>query len=107
MGPGAIAPLEACPGHQQGEHGQEDDQGISPLGVGAPSAVELGGMESHGYHNEPWDTLKEDRGGLVENILKPFCYTTEVRFRDLDALGHVNNAVYLTYLEQARIRWCG
>jgi acyl-CoA thioester hydrolase len=26
-----------------------------------------------------------------------------VRFRDLDAMGHVNNAVYLTYLEQARL----
>jgi acyl-CoA thioester hydrolase len=26
----------------------------------------------------------------------------EVRFRDCDAMGHVNNAVYLTYLEQAR-----
>jgi acyl-CoA thioester hydrolase len=26
----------------------------------------------------------------------------EVRFRDLDALGHVNNAVYLTYFEIAR-----
>ena len=26
----------------------------------------------------------------------------EVRFRDCDPLGHVNNAVYLTYLEQAR-----
>jgi acyl-CoA thioester hydrolase len=25
-----------------------------------------------------------------------------VRFRDCDPLGHVNNAVYLTYLEQAR-----
>lgn len=25
-----------------------------------------------------------------------------VRFRDCDALGHVNNAVYLTYLEQGR-----
>ena len=25
-----------------------------------------------------------------------------VRFRDCDVLGHVNNAVYLTYLEQAR-----
>ena len=29
----------------------------------------------------------------------------EVRFRDLDALGHVNNAVLLTYVEQARLRW--
>lgn len=25
-----------------------------------------------------------------------------VRFRDLDAVGHVNNAVYATYLEEAR-----
>ncbi len=29
----------------------------------------------------------------------------EVRFRDLDALGHVNNAVYITYLEMARVRY--
>ena len=26
-----------------------------------------------------------------------------MRFRDCDPLGHVNNAVYLTYLEQARL----
>ena len=32
-----------------------------------------------------------------------FVHTETVRFRDVDALGHVNNAVYLTYLEQARI----
>jgi acyl-CoA thioester hydrolase len=31
-----------------------------------------------------------------------FSHRLEVRFRDCDALGHVNNAVYLTYLEQAR-----
>lgn len=29
----------------------------------------------------------------------------EVRFRDLDALGHVNNAVYITYLEMARVSY--
>jgi acyl-CoA thioester hydrolase len=29
----------------------------------------------------------------------------EVRFRDSDAMGHVNNAVYLTYLEVARQRY--
>ena len=28
-----------------------------------------------------------------------------VAFRDLDAFGHVNNAVYLTYLENARIAY--
>lgn len=34
-----------------------------------------------------------------------FEYWTDVdlRFSDLDTLGHVNNAVYVTYLEQARI----
>jgi acyl-CoA thioester hydrolase len=32
-----------------------------------------------------------------------FVYRERVRFRDLDAKGHVNNAVYLTYLESARI----
>ena len=31
-----------------------------------------------------------------------FEHELEVRFRDCDSMGHVNNAVYLTYLEQAR-----
>ena len=29
----------------------------------------------------------------------------EIRWRDFDAFGHVNNAVYLTYLEEARDEW--
>ena len=32
----------------------------------------------------------------------PWTLESPVRFCDLDAMGHVNNAVYLTYLEQAR-----
>ena len=35
----------------------------------------------------------------------PYVWPVEVRFRDLDALGHVNNAVFLTYLESARIAY--
>jgi acyl-CoA thioester hydrolase len=31
-----------------------------------------------------------------------FSHRIEVRFRDCDPMGHVNNAAYLTYLEQAR-----
>jgi acyl-CoA thioester hydrolase len=31
-----------------------------------------------------------------------FEHEVSVRWRDTDALGHVNNAVYLTYLEEAR-----
>jgi len=33
----------------------------------------------------------------------PWVYRDRVRFRDCDAMGHVNNAVYSTYLEEARI----
>lgn len=28
-----------------------------------------------------------------------------VRWRDMDAMGHVNNAKYISYLEEARVRW--
>jgi acyl-CoA thioester hydrolase len=34
-----------------------------------------------------------------------FSLGIDVRFRDLDALGHVNNAVYLTYFETARMEF--
>jgi acyl-CoA thioester hydrolase len=33
----------------------------------------------------------------------PFSHRERVRFRDCDAMGHVNNAVFSTYLEEARI----
>ena len=33
----------------------------------------------------------------------PYVHRDTVRFRDCDAMGHVNNAVYSTYLEEARI----
>jgi acyl-CoA thioester hydrolase len=32
-----------------------------------------------------------------------FVHRERVRFRDCDAMGHVNNAVFSTYLEEARI----
>jgi acyl-CoA thioester hydrolase len=34
-----------------------------------------------------------------------FVHSERVRFKDVDAMGHVNNAVYLTYLEEARAAW--
>jgi acyl-CoA thioester hydrolase len=33
----------------------------------------------------------------------PWRHRDRVRFRDCDAMGHVNNAVYSTYLEESRI----
>jgi acyl-CoA thioester hydrolase len=34
-----------------------------------------------------------------------YTHRLEVRFRDCDPLGHTNNAVYLTYLEQTRLHY--
>ena len=34
-----------------------------------------------------------------------FVLPIEVHFADLDGMGHINNAVYLTYMESARIAW--
>lgn len=41
------------------------------------------------------------------HVTAPFRYVrrVDVRFRDLDALGHVNHVVYLTYVEQVRTRY--
>lgn len=40
-------------------------------------------------------------------ILAEFNFKThiEIRFSDFDLQGHVNNALYLTYFEQARIKY--
>lgn len=35
-------------------------------------------------------------------MAKPYTVEIPVRFRDVDMMGHVNNAVYLTYMETAR-----
>jgi acyl-CoA thioester hydrolase len=35
--------------------------------------------------------------------LKP--YRVDIRFSDIDVMGHVNNATYFTYAEQARIHF--
>ena len=35
----------------------------------------------------------------ASSIAAMFVHRERVRFRDLDAMGHVNNAVFLTYIE--------
>ena len=39
--------------------------------------------------------------------MNPVVYSVdlEVRWRDLDAFNHANNASYLGYIEEARVRW--
>lgn len=45
------------------------------------------------------------RGGPADDERYPVEAPIEVRFRDLDPMGHVNNAVYLTYLEVGRAHY--
>jgi acyl-CoA thioester hydrolase len=37
----------------------------------------------------------------------PYEITLEVAFRDIDAMGHVNNAVFFAYFETVRIKYVG
>ena len=56
--------------------------------------------------------LEQDRIAVagppdVRDLSGGFSHRTAiaVRFADTDAMGHVNNAAYLTYVEAARIEW--
>lgn len=50
---------------------------------------------------------QEDKKAVITNNLTDFKYKTaiEVRFADFDMMGHVNNAVYFTYMEIARTKY--
>ena len=37
----------------------------------------------------------------------PFVHYETARFSDLDGMGHVNNAVFSVFIEQARLAWFG
>lgn len=41
----------------------------------------------------------------LDNRAALFRLPIELRWRDLDAFNHVNNSNFMTYLEEARIRW--
>jgi len=41
----------------------------------------------------------------LDNRIALFRLPIELRWRDLDAFNHVNNSNFMTYLEEARIRW--
>src|SRR4051794_2693721 len=51
-------------------------------------------------HEKPTSIDPRDLKGLFSHTA-----SIEVRFADTDAMGHVNNATYLTYCEIARIKY--
>lgn len=40
---------------------------------------------------------------MMQNAI--FSHPMAVRWREMDALGHVNNAQYLSYVEETRLQW--
>lgn len=42
---------------------------------------------------------------IIESMQWVYAAPMAVRWRDMDAFGHVNNSVYFTYFEQARVLW--
>lgn len=50
---------------------------------------------------------RQDKKADIINTLDSFKYKTviETRFADFDMMGHVNNAVYFTYMEIARAKY--
>ena len=42
---------------------------------------------------------------MTDRVAYPYEMTLEVAFRDIDAMGHVNNAVFFSYMETARIKY--
>ncbi|MEQ7799262.1 thioesterase family protein [Pedobacter sp. ASV1-7] len=50
---------------------------------------------------------KTDRKSVIVNTSDSFKYKAEIetRFADFDMMGHVNNAIYFTYLEIARAKY--
>jgi acyl-CoA thioester hydrolase len=49
-------------------------------------------------------TKTTDEVPLSQDTLR-FAHKMTIRWGDMDALGHVNNSVYLVYFEQARQEW--
>jgi YbgC/YbaW family acyl-CoA thioester hydrolase len=47
-------------------------------------------------------TAAVDAGRSAEDLIR---IPLSVRWRDLDAFNHVNNSKFLSYLEEARLRW--
>lgn len=46
--------------------------------------------------------MSEPASTATANVFRT---TLSVRWRDLDAFNHVNNAMFMSYVEEARLRW--
>ena len=76
---------------------------VPPARGDDPRRARRGGADRERRH-EAGAGGRAARGvGVVSIRRVTFVHRETVRFRDLDSLGHMNNAVYATFVEQARI----
>lgn len=88
VAPPSALPLD--PGDARGDRARTDaPQAPSPAGSGSPPPAVVAPVGKQA-------SLRP--GELIRVPLS-------VRWRDLDAFNHVNNSKYLSYLEEARLRW--
>ncbi|KAA3628639.1 MAG: acyl-CoA thioesterase [Proteobacteria bacterium] len=64
-------------------------------------------VDTVGILTEDWAPLRKRSGKVpMSQQKKPvFSMEMDVRWGDMDAMGHVNNTVYFRYMEQARVSW--
>jgi acyl-CoA thioester hydrolase len=55
--------------------------------------------------SNPEDTNIPEGYGVPGDLVRPFTVRDEPSWVDLDALGHVNHAVYLRFFENARMKY--
>ncbi len=70
----------------------------------APAAQGQTGEGGQGRQIRHQEDCKEE-GKLMSEHKVLARITISVRWRDMDSMGHVNNAKYISYLEEARVRW--
>ncbi|MDX3931096.1 MAG: thioesterase family protein [Stenotrophomonas sp.] len=107
--PGQDAALgQRAPG-QTGGGGQQAR--CAPAAQGEAGAEEEGrrGQEHRRpqqVHRDQDHRYAQEEGRLMSTEHKILArIPISVRWRDMDSMGHVNNAKYISYLEEARVRW--
>jgi acyl-CoA thioester hydrolase len=86
---------------ERGQVGALGPSTLAPAKRFGQAAIIEATMESHDVYIEG---QRLDRGpGAPAEDSWGYSFPIVVRFSDIDAMGHVNNAVYLTYCEMARV----
>ena len=79
----------------EAHHGHGSARGVRAVGLASTRPDPVGSPDVH----------RPGARSMTPPPSSPVHVDVEVRFRDLDALNHVNNAVYFTFMETARVAY--